>query len=55
MNYEIVIIYDKPEISTDFKIIVYKEDFSGNKRSAIKRANQLQAEWGAEYYEIIPK
>ena len=49
-KYEIEIILDKEEISKDFKIICWKEIFEGNKRSAIKRAKELQREWKAEMF-----
>ena len=33
---------DKPEISTDFKIICWSEEFDGKKKDAIKHAKELQ-------------
>lgn len=51
-KYKIDIIMDKPEISTDFKIICWSEEFKGKKRDAIKRAKELQKEWKAEFYRI---
>ena len=51
-RYKIDIILDKPEISTDFKIICWSEEFKGRKRDAIKRAKELQKEWTAEFYTI---
>lgn len=51
-KYEIEMILDKEEISKDFKIICWKEIFEGNKRSAIKRAKELQREWKAEMFNI---
>lgn len=51
-EYEIEIILDKEEISTEFKIICWKEIYRGNKRGAIKRAKQLQKEWNAELYNV---
>ena len=51
-KYKIDIILDKPEISTDFKIICWSEEFEGRKKDAIKRAKELQKEWTAEFYMI---
>ena len=51
-EYEIEIILDKEEISTEFKIICWKEIYRGNIRGAIKRAKQLQKEWNAELYNV---
>ena len=53
IKYKIDIIMDKPEISTDFKIICWSEEFEGKKKDAIKRAKELQKEWTAEFYTII--
>ncbi len=51
-KYKIDIIMDKPEISTDFKIICWSEEFEGKKKDAIKRAKELQKEWTAEFFTI---
>ena len=51
-KYKIEIVLDKPEISTDFKIICWFEEFEGRKIDAIKRAKELQKEWNAEFYII---
>ena len=51
-KYKIEIVLDKPEISTDFKIICWSEEFEGRKIDAIKRAKELQKEWNAEFYII---
>lgn len=51
-RYKIDIILDKLEISTDFKIICWTEEFEGRKRDAIKRAKELQKEWTAEFYTV---
>ena len=51
-KYKIDIIMDKPEISTDFKIICWSEEIEGKKKDIIKRAKALQKEWKAEFYEI---
>ena len=51
-KYKIDIIMDKPEISTDFLIICWSEEFEGNKRDAVKHAKKLQKEWNAEFYTI---
>lgn len=51
-KYKIDIILDKPEISTDFKIICWSEEFEGKKKDAIKRAKSLQKEWTAEFFKI---
>lgn len=44
---------DKPEISTDFKIICWSEELDGKKKDAIKRAKELQNEWTTEFFTII--
>ena len=49
---KIDIIMDKPEISTDFKIVCWSEEFEGKKKDAIKRAKSLQKEWTAEFFKI---
>lgn len=41
-KYEIEIILDKEEISTEFKIICWKEIYRGNKRGAIKERNNYK-------------
>ena len=41
-KYKIDIILDKPEISTDFKIVCWSEEFEGKKKDAIKRANHFK-------------
>lgn len=51
-RYEIEIILQKEEISSEFLIICYKERFCGSKKNAVIRAKQLQKEWNAEYYRI---
>lgn len=51
-KYKIEIVLDKPEISTDFKIICWSEEIEGRKIDAIKRAKELQKEWNAEFYII---
>ena len=51
-KYKIDIIMDKPEISTDFKIICWSEEFDGKKKDAIKHAKELQKEWTAEIFTI---
>ena len=51
-KYKIDIVMDKPEISTDFKIICWSEEFEGKKKDAIKRAKALQEEWKAELFTI---
>ena len=43
---------DKPEISTDFKIICWSEEIECKKKDAIKRAKSLQKEWTAEFFKI---
>ena len=43
---------DKSEISTDFKIICWKEIYEGKKKDTIKRAKALQEEWKAEFFTI---
>ena len=52
IKYKIDIIMDKPEISTDFKIICWSEEFEGKKKDAIKLAKELQKEWAAEFFTI---
>ena len=54
-EYEIEIILDKEEISTEFQIICWKETYKGSKRGAIKRTKQLQKEWKAELYNVYEK
>ena len=51
-KYKIDIIMDKPEISTDFEIICWSEEFEGKKKDAIKHAKSLQNEWTAEFFKI---
>ena len=51
-QYEIVIILKKKEISEDFLVVAWKEEFKGTKKEAEERAKQLQKEWKAEIYEI---
>lgn len=52
-TYEIEIILIKEEISPDFQIICWKENYKGTKKDAVKRAKRLQKEWKAEMYNII--
>ena len=52
-TYEIEIILIKEEISPDFQIVCWKENYQGTKKGAVKRAKQLQKEWKAEMYNII--
>ena len=52
LTYKIDIIMAKPEISTDFKIICWSEEFDGKKKDAIKCAKELQKEWTAEFFTI---
>lgn len=42
-KYKIDIIMDKPEISIDFKIICWSEEFEGKKKDAIKRAKEIKS------------
>ena len=51
-KYCIDIILDKPEISTDFKVICHSEVFDGKKSDALKRAKELKKEWTAEFFTI---
>lgn len=51
-EFEIEIILDKEEISTEFKIVCWKESYKGQKLGAIKRAKELKREWNAELYNI---
>ena len=51
-TYEIEIILIKEEISPDFQIVCWKENYQGTEKGAVKRAKQLQKEWNAELYNI---
>lgn len=51
-KYCIDIILDKPEISTDFKVICHSEVFDGKKSDAVKRAESLKKEWNADFCNI---